>query len=58
MSSGGYRVYVLMGLKREPFDNSVGKAIVSKVKENQEEAMYATFKKTQAFNRLEEALSE
>ena len=58
MSSGGYRVYVLMGLKREPFDNSVGKAIVSKVKENQEEAMYATFKKTQAFNRLEESLSE
>ena len=57
-SSGGYRVYVLMGLKREPFDNSVGKAIVSKVKENQEEAMYATFKKTQAFNRLEDALSE
>jgi len=57
-SSGGYRVYVLMGLKREPFDNSVGKAIVSKVKENQEEAMYATFKKTQAFNRLDEALDE
>ena len=57
-SSGGYRVYVLMGLKREPYDNAVGKAIVSKVKENQEEAMYATFKKTQAFNRLEEALSE
>ena len=57
-SSGGYRVYVLMGLKREPFDNSVGKAIVSKVKENQEEAMYATFKKTQAFNRLDEALNE
>ena len=47
-----------MCLKRERYYNAVGKAIVSKVKENQEEAMYATFKKTQAFNRLEEALSE
>ena len=57
-SSGGYRVYVLMGLKKAPFDNAASQAIVSKVKENQEEAMYATFKKTQAFNRLEDALSE
>jgi len=58
MSSGGYRVYVLMGLKKAPFDNAASQAIVSKVKENQEEAMYATFKKTQAFNRLDEALDE
>ena len=57
-SSGGYRVYVLMGLKKAPFDNAASQAIVSKVKENQEEAMYATFKKTQAFNRLDEALDE
>ena len=57
-SSGGYRVYVLMGLKKEPFDNSIGKAIVSQVKENQEEAMYATFKKPQAFNRLNEELDK
>ena len=55
-SSGGYRVYVLMGLKKAPFDNAASQAIVSKVKENQEEAMYATFKKTQAFNRLNEEL--
>ena len=58
MSSGGYRVYVLMGLKKAPFDNAASQAIVSKVKENQEEAMYATFKKTQAFNRLNEALDQ
>jgi len=58
MSSGGYRVYVLMGLKKAPFDNAASQAIVSKVKENQEEAMYAAFKKTQAFNRLDEALDE
>jgi hypothetical protein len=58
MSSGGYRVYVLMGLKKAPFDNAASQAIVSKVKENQEEAMYATFKKTQVFNRLDEALDE
>ena len=57
-SSGGYRVYVLMGLKKAPFDNAASQAIVSKVKENQEEAMYASFKKTQAFNRLDEALDE
>lgn len=57
-SSGGYRVYVLMGLKKAPFDNAASQAIVSKVKENQEEAMYATFKKTQAFNRLNEALDQ
>jgi hypothetical protein len=57
-SSGGYRAYVLMGLKKAPFDNAASQAIVSKVKENQEEAMYATFKKTQAFNRLDEALDE
>ena len=57
-SSGGYRVYVLMGLKKAPFDNAASKAIVSKVQENQEEAMYANFKKTQAFNRLEESLGE
>ena len=58
MSSGGYRGYVLMGLKKAPFDNAASQAIVSKVKENQEEAMYAAFKKTQAFNRLDEALDE
>ena len=58
MNTGGYRVYVLMGLKKEPFDNAASQAIVSKVKENQEEAMYANFKKTQAFNRLEESLGE
>jgi len=58
MSSGGYRVYVLMGLKKAPFDNAASQAIVTKVKENQEEAMYAAFKKTQAFNRLDEALDE
>ena len=58
MSSGGYRVYVLMGLKKAPFDNAASQAIVSKVKENQEEAMYATFKKTQAFGRLDDALDE
>ena len=58
MSSGGYRVYVLMGLKKAPFDNAASQAIVSKVKENQEESMYAAFKKTQAFNRLDEALDE
>ena len=58
MSSGGYRVYVLMGLRKAPFDNSAKLAIVSKVKENQEEAMYANFKKTQAFNRLDEAIGE
>ena len=57
-SSGGYRVYVLMGLKKAPFDNAASQAIVSKVKENQEEAMYATFKKTQAFNRLNEELDK
>jgi hypothetical protein len=58
MNTGGYRVYVLMGLKKAPFDNAASKAIVSKVQENQEEAMYANFKKTQAFNRLEESLGE
>ena len=58
MSSGGYRVYVLMGLRKAPFDNAAKQAIVSKVKENQEEAMYANFKKTQAFNRLDEAIGE
>ena len=58
MNTGEYRVYVLMGLKKEPFDNAASQAIVSKVKENQEEAMYANFKKTQAFNRLEESLGE
>jgi len=58
MSSGGYRVYVLIGLKKAPFDNAAKQAIVSKVKENQEEAMYANFKKTQAFNRLDEAIGE
>ena len=57
-SNGGYRVYVLMGLKKAPFDNAASQAIVSKVKENQEEAMYATFKKTQAFGRLDDALDE
>ncbi len=57
-SSGGYRVYVLMGLKKAPFDNAASQAIVSKVKENQEEAMYANFKKTQAFGRLNDALDE
>ena len=57
-SSGGYRVYVLMGLRKAPFDNAASQAIVSKVKENQEEAMYATFKKTQAFGRLDDALDE
>ncbi|MBT4637046.1 MAG: hypothetical protein HOB99_10635 [Candidatus Marinimicrobia bacterium] len=57
-SSGGYRVYVLMGLRKAPFDNAAKQAIVSKVKENQEEAMYANFKKTQAFNRLDEAIGE
>jgi hypothetical protein len=41
-----------------PFDNAASQAIVSKVKENQEEAMYATFKKTQAFGRLDDALDE
>ena len=39
MSSGGYRVYVLMGLKKAPFDNAARQAIVSKEKENQEEDM-------------------
>jgi hypothetical protein len=58
MNTGGYRVYVLMGLKKAPFDNAASKAIVSKVQENQEEAMYANFKKTQAFNRLEESLGD
>jgi len=57
-SSGGYRVYVLMGLRKASFDNAASQAIVSKVKENQEEAMYATFKKTQAFGRLDDALDE
>ena len=58
MSSGGYRVYVLMGLRKAPFDNAAKQAIVSKGKENQEEAMHANFKKTQAFNRLDEAIGE
>ena len=57
-SGGGYRAYVLMGLKKQAFDNSAAKAITSKVNENKEEAMYAEFKKTQAFNRLEAALDE
>ena len=57
-SGGGYRAYVLMGLKKQAFDNSTAKAITSKVNENKEEAMYAEFKKTQAFSRLEDALDE
>ena len=57
-SDGGYRVYVLMGLRKEPFEIAASQVIVSKVKEHQEEAMYATFKKTQAFSRLNDALDQ
>jgi hypothetical protein len=56
--SGGYRVYILMGLSKNAFDNSANKKIVSMVNENSEEAMYAEFKKTQAFSRLEDAIDE
>jgi len=51
-SSGGYRAYVLMGLKKNAFNN----ATVSAIKN--EEAMFAEFKKTQVFQRMEEALGE
>jgi len=50
MSGGSYRVYVLMGLKKNAFNNAAVSAI-----EN-EEAMYAEFKATQAFQRLDEAI--
>ena len=49
-TSGGYRAYVLMGLKKNAYNNAAVSAI-----EN-EEAMYAEFKKTQAFQRLDEAI--
>jgi folate-dependent tRNA-U54 methylase TrmFO/GidA len=51
-SNGGYRAYVLMGLKKNAFNN----ATVSAIKN--EEAMFAEFKKTQVFQRMEEALGE
>jgi hypothetical protein len=47
-----------MGLSKNAFDNSANKKIVSMVNENSEEAMYAEFKKTQAFSRLEDAIDE
>lgn len=52
LSSGGYRAYVLMGLKKNAFNN----ATISTIKN--EEAMYAEFKKTQAFQRMEESVGE
>ena len=56
--NGGYTAYVLMGMKKKAFDNSAAKAITSMVNQNKEEAMYAEFKKTQAFSRLEAEVAD
>lgn len=51
-ADGGYRTYILMGLKKKAFRS----AAVNVIKN--EEAMFAEFKKTQAFDRLSKALEE
>jgi len=56
MSNGKYRAYVLVGLKKEAFNMAAAKEVTSLVNKNKEEAMYANFKKTQAFDRLEAAV--
>ena len=56
--SGGYTAYVLLGMKKNAYDNAAAKKITSMVNQNSEEAMYAEFKKTQAFSRLEDALDQ
>jgi len=58
MASGSYRAYVLLGMSKNAYDNSASKKITSMVNQNSEEAMYAEFKKTQAFSRLEDAIGE
>ncbi len=57
-SSGGYTAYVLMGMKKNAYNNAAAKKITSMVNENKEEAMYAEFKKTQAFSRLEAEVAD
>jgi hypothetical protein len=56
MSNGKYRAYILLGLKKEAFNAAAAKEVTSLVNKNKEEAMYANFKKTQAFDRLEAAV--
>ena len=56
--SGGYTAYVLMGMKKNAYNNAAAKKITSMVNENKEEAMYAEFKKTQAFSRLEAEVAD
>jgi len=56
MSNGKYRSYILVGLKKEAFNAAAAKEVTSLVNKNKEEAMYANFKKTQAFDRLEAAV--
>jgi hypothetical protein len=56
MSSGKYRAYILVGLKKEAFNMAAAKEVTSLINKNKEEAMYANFKKTQAFDRLEAAV--
>ena len=57
-SSGGYTAYVLMGMKKNAYNNAAAKKITSMVNQNKEEAMYAEFKKTQAFSRLEAEVAD
>ena len=56
MPNGKYRAYILMGLKKQVFNAAAAKEVTSLVNKNKEEAMYANFKKTQAFERLEAAV--
>ena len=53
-SNGGYKAYVLMGLKK----SAVRDDMVKQMQANSEEAMYAKFKASQAFQELEAEVSK